>query len=97
MSAYHHFESIEQVTKCLAYFLKPGGSLLVVDFQKVDRDTFDDKRRAVVPHMAGISEAKMKSAFEEAGLTSVTYQFAFSMEWQGAPMADFIATGVKPI
>ncbi|KAF9464582.1 S-adenosyl-L-methionine-dependent methyltransferase [Collybia nuda] len=33
-SAYHHFESIQNVTNMLAYFLKPGGYLLVVDLLK---------------------------------------------------------------
>jgi len=30
-SAFHHFASIEDVTRTLVYFLKPGGALLVVD------------------------------------------------------------------
>ncbi|GLB35538.1 putative methyltransferase [Lyophyllum shimeji] len=33
-SAYHHFTSIDDVTRILAYFLKPGGTLLVVDLAK---------------------------------------------------------------
>lgn len=32
--AYHHFASISEKTKTLAFFLKPGGALIVVDFQK---------------------------------------------------------------
>lgn len=34
VSAYHHFTSIQDVTNTLAYFLKPGGHLLVVDLLK---------------------------------------------------------------
>ncbi|KAF8061712.1 S-adenosyl-L-methionine-dependent methyltransferase [Lyophyllum atratum] len=33
-SAYHHFTSIDDVTRILAYFLNPGGALLVVDLAK---------------------------------------------------------------
>ncbi|KAF5386915.1 hypothetical protein D9615_002001 [Tricholomella constricta] len=35
-AAYHHFTSIDDVTRILAYFLKPGGALLVVDLKKQD-------------------------------------------------------------
>lgn len=33
-SSYHHFLSIEDVTKALASYLKPGGSVLVADLMK---------------------------------------------------------------
>ncbi|RDB19283.1 hypothetical protein Hypma_013693 [Hypsizygus marmoreus] len=36
-SSYHHFTSIDDVTRVLAYFLKPGGSLFVVDLMKEGR------------------------------------------------------------
>jgi len=34
--AYHHFPSLEDITKVLAHFLKPGGTLLVVDLARND-------------------------------------------------------------
>ena len=40
-SSYHHFTSIENVTQTLVYFLKPGGTLLVVDLIKSDRENDD--------------------------------------------------------
>ena len=32
--AYHHFADIAETTRVLAFFLKPGGSLLVADIMK---------------------------------------------------------------
>ncbi|KAG5634465.1 hypothetical protein H0H81_001848 [Sphagnurus paluster] len=37
-SAYHHFKDISDVTRILAYFLKPGGALLVVDLATPEED-----------------------------------------------------------
>ena len=36
--AYHHFDSISEKTNTLAYFLKPGGSLIIVDFQRLNKE-----------------------------------------------------------
>ncbi|VDB84853.1 unnamed protein product [Peniophora sp. CBMAI 1063] len=106
--AFHHFASPEAYTKTLAYYLKPGGKLLVADFMPTaafDDSNTTEKMRAAVPHMKGFPESTMKEMFESAGLT----EFKYTKVWRGpAPMPDanipdeermidvFLAEGTKP-
>lgn len=94
-SAYHHIDSIEHVTKVLAYFLKPGGTLLVVDLEKTDVD-IHDSHNDIVPHRGGIEKVDIENAFRSAYLESFSYSRAFSAKLKGHPVALFIAKGVKP-
>ncbi|KAK0460712.1 S-adenosyl-L-methionine-dependent methyltransferase [Desarmillaria tabescens] len=104
--AYHHFESIDEITRILAYFLKPGGALLVTDRVSSDAELkiedVPENYEAIVPHKAGFSEEEMRKLFEGAGLGS------FSMNViPGVTMDDilpglinqklFLAKGVKPL
>ncbi|SJL10657.1 uncharacterized protein ARMOST_14048 [Armillaria ostoyae] len=72
--AYHHFESTDEITRILAYFLKPGGALLVTDRVSSDAvpkiEDIPEKYRAIVPHKSGFSEEDMRKVFEDAGLES---------------------------
>ncbi|KAK2460653.1 hypothetical protein APHAL10511_007123 [Amanita phalloides] len=94
-SAYHHIQSIEQVTEVLAYFLKPGGSLVVTDLEKTDVDVHQSDIH-IVPHPGGISKADIQQAFQHAGLDSFTYEPAFNAKMKGSSVTLFIAQGVKP-
>ncbi|KIL61165.1 hypothetical protein M378DRAFT_180178 [Amanita muscaria Koide BX008] len=96
-AAYHHFESIARVTQTLAFFLKPGGSLLVVDLEEMDPSMFNDEQRQLVAHAHGLSEAEIRKTFEGAGLESVTYGRAFTNSWKDVPLNAFIAQGIKPL
>ncbi|KAJ3514362.1 hypothetical protein NMY22_g14759 [Coprinellus aureogranulatus] len=71
-SAYHHFESPEEITKLLADYVKQGGSLVVVDMLKTEGQTIDEERKAYVAH-TGFSEEDMKQIFSQAGLEFVSY------------------------
>ncbi|KAF8638784.1 hypothetical protein AX17_001843 [Amanita inopinata Kibby_2008] len=93
--AYHHIESTQKVTQVLAHFLKPGGSLLVVDLEKTDSPIMDSHRH-IVPHRNGLEEAVIQHAFESAGLVSFSYRTAFEAKLHGYPVALFLAKGVKP-
>lgn len=98
-SAYHHFTSIEDVTRILAFFLKPAGALLVVDLAKLeksDHGIFSDHVHHIVPHKGGFEEADIRTAFEGAGLSSFSFNKAISAKKNGHDVKLFIAKGVKP-
>ena len=64
---------INETTRILATFLKPGGSLLIADFLKDSGtrpmdDTMLEPFKHVVAHKGGFAEAEMRATFEQAGL-----------------------------
>ena len=82
-ASYHHFPSVEDITKTLAFFLKPGGSLLVIDIMNpsdplvaassdsiVEGHLIPEKYHHIAPHTRGFTSAKIREVFEGAGLTS---------------------------
>ncbi|KAF8626033.1 hypothetical protein AX15_005123 [Amanita polypyramis BW_CC] len=96
-SAYHHFESIDKITRCLAYLLKPGGALIVLDFGRKDYDIVrEEAHRKIVPHSRGIDKADVIHAFEQAGLESVSYEHAFDTVIHDIPLSYVVVKGVKP-
>lgn len=106
--AYHHFASPQAYTKTLAYYLKPGGKLLVADLMPTsafDAPGVSERIHAAVPHQKGFTESVMREMFEGAGLVD----FKYTKVWRGpAPMPDadipeedrmidvFLAEGAKP-
>nr|GAT54405.1 predicted protein [Mycena chlorophos] len=62
-AAYHHLESISDTTRTLAFFLKPHGHLLVVDFLTTTDPIPED-----VPHKFGFSEKDIRTVLDAAGL-----------------------------
>ncbi|KAI0062076.1 S-adenosyl-L-methionine-dependent methyltransferase, partial [Artomyces pyxidatus] len=102
--AYHHFASYKDMTRVLAYFLKPGGSILVVDIMKDDAGTevIPQQFHHVVPHTAGISESEMRDAFEGAALEDFVFEKAGMAKRPdrvgqlGTSFNFFIAKGTKP-
>jgi SAM-dependent methyltransferase len=79
--SYHHFPSIEETTRILAYFLKPGGVLLVSDMLRPDstngeqpsESLFPEEFHHIVPHKEVFKEADIRKAYDFAGLS----QFEF--------------------
>lgn len=71
-SAYHHFDSPEEITKLLAEYVKPGGSLIVVDNIKKEGEVVDEKHKAYVTRY-GFTEDEMKPLFTQAGLEFVSF------------------------
>lgn len=96
--AYHHFSSIEEISRILAGFLKPGGCLLVADIMKGDewQEVIPEEFHHVVAHTGGLSEAEMRKAFEIAGLNSFTFEKATTAMKHGKHVDFFLAKGVKP-
>lgn len=103
-ASYHHFESIDTITKTLAFFLKPSGVLFVVDItpkesegsSAPDQALFPEKYRHVVAHHHGLSEGAMKAAFDGAGLTSFSFEPISPVQIHEHDAILFIAKGVKP-
>ncbi|CCM04533.1 uncharacterized protein FIBRA_06714 [Fibroporia radiculosa] len=93
--SYHHFPSVKEVTRVLAFFLKPGGSLLVSDVQKgsLKEDIFADHPH-IVAHQRGFDEGEMRSVFEGAGLTSFEFSVVCSGKLHGRPVDFFLARGL---
>jgi ubiquinone/menaquinone biosynthesis C-methylase UbiE len=100
-SAYHHFTSIDEVTRTLAHFLKPGGALLVVDLLNTD-----DGHRHVhqmipgdtnyVAHKGGLGEVEIRNAFEYAGFSSFEFNSkALRVQHRGRDAHLFTAKGLK--
>jgi len=106
-SAYHHFTSIEDVTKTLAFFLKVGGSLLVADLEKMDAAQAEHVHhdhgfwqhqeyvKHIVPHRFGFEESDIRVAFEGAGL-EFSYERAIQAKQHGNDVHLFLAKGIKP-
>ena len=96
--AYHHFASIQDTTRILSTFLKPGGSLLVVDILNDGRPRdFPSSAKHVVPHQSGFSVQVMRTTFEGAGLVEFSIREATKASMQGsAELSLFLAKGVKP-
>lgn len=90
----------------LAYFLKPGGALLVVDLLKTDdahaeghvhHHEIPDNAHYVA-HKGGFREVDMKNVFESAGLSSFDFDpKALAGQHHGHDAHLFIAKGVKPL
>ncbi|TDL15749.1 S-adenosyl-L-methionine-dependent methyltransferase [Rickenella mellea] len=96
--AYHHFPSIESVTKILAFFLKPGGALLVVDL--IHTDESEELHRShvlMVPHKGGFEEPHVRAAFDFAGLEQFSFKPVTKVTVNSHEMQLFFAKGVKPL
>ncbi|KIJ63336.1 hypothetical protein HYDPIDRAFT_92644 [Hydnomerulius pinastri MD-312] len=96
-SSYHHFTSIDEVTKALVSYLKPGGALLIADLVKdqTSHEVFPDNVHHIVAHKGGFSEEDMRSNFEKAGLKNFTFKIVGSAAHAGHPVSFFLASGDK--
>ena len=99
-ASYHHFPSIEETTRVLAHFLKPGGSLLVTDIKAAPdgRVLFRDTHHHIVAHTRGLTEEAMRAAFEGTCLVGFAMKDVFTarMKATGEDTLWFVARGVKP-
>ncbi|KAI0699194.1 S-adenosyl-L-methionine-dependent methyltransferase [Cerioporus squamosus] len=98
-ASYHHFPSIDDTTRILASFLKPGGSLLVADIRASEdgRELFPVTHHHLVPHKHGLSEGAVRAAFEGAGLVGFDMRDVFKarMRPTGEEVQWFVVRGVK--
>ncbi|KAJ3514361.1 hypothetical protein NMY22_g14758 [Coprinellus aureogranulatus] len=73
-SAYHHFENPEEITRLLKNFLKPDGTLIIIDnyAKGGEEEEIDDERRKYVTRF-GFNEEDMKQLFAAADLEFVSF------------------------
>lgn len=95
--AYHHFTDINDTTRILVSFLKPGGRLMVADLLK------DDSGRAIIPEQFqqvsshhGYAPDELKVIFEEQGLTDFDWEQVANFKVHGIDGKALLAIGVKP-
>ncbi|KAF9453665.1 S-adenosyl-L-methionine-dependent methyltransferase [Macrolepiota fuliginosa MF-IS2] len=95
-SAYHHFASVEGITRILASFLKPGGVLIVADIIHLEEEyELPAKHGHSVPHKHGLSKGDMQGAFDAAGLTMKVFE-DIPRAAESEDMNLFLAVGEKP-
>ncbi|KAJ3573307.1 hypothetical protein NP233_g2505 [Leucocoprinus birnbaumii] len=74
-SAYHHFASVDGVTRILASFLNPGGALIIADMiHKEEGYEFMANVGHAVPHKHGLSKTDIQRAFDGAGLSLKSFE-----------------------
>ncbi|KAF7971459.1 hypothetical protein HWV62_21036 [Athelia sp. TMB] len=99
-AAYHHFASIDSITRTLASYLKPGGALLVTDItQNADNtEVVSHPHANIVAHKSGFSPAEMEAVFTAAGLVDVAVnpEAITNIGVHGHDVTIFLAKGVKP-
>jgi len=100
-SAYHHFESIESVTRTLAFFLKPGGSLMVSDIMKSSNSdgmfAHSAAHTDIIAHKGGFDDTDIRKAFDAADLHDMTFDKVTSAKKDGHAVDFFLAKGVKSL
>ncbi|KAH9477724.1 putative methyltransferase C1347.09 [Psilocybe cubensis] len=102
-ASYHHFTAVEEITKTLAFFLKPGGVLFVVDntprqdANSADPSIFPQEFGHVVAHTNGFTEKEMKDLMEGAGLDSFVFERIMDFQSHGRDATLFISQARKPL
>jgi len=99
--AYHHFAIPADITRTLAFFMKPGATLLVTDILLSEAGEFlpdaaVGNAHLTVAHRHGFSEADIRGMFEGAGLVQVEFTPTFSAKMAGKDIRFFLARGVNP-
>ncbi|KAJ6546828.1 S-adenosyl-L-methionine-dependent methyltransferase [Mycena capillaripes] len=93
--AYHHIDDIATVTRLLTFFLKPGGTLLVVDYPTMDAAAVPEEVLPAIAHKGGISETAIKDVYDAAGLGKFQRVLFKGPKSPMHPEDIFLAKGVK--
>lgn len=90
------------MTQALCSFLRPGGSLLVIDLLKDETIDVDELfpehgTHNIVAHRGGFTRVQIQESFTMAGLESFEFKVAIKARKKGYPVTLFVAQGAKPI
>lgn len=105
--AYHHFVAVDDVSRELVRYLKPGGTLAVADIAHTELPDDCDEGAPppppimagyehLVAHTRGFSEEDIRAVFVGAGLENVSFELFTSAKRQGRDVHFFLGTGTKP-
>ncbi|RMZ86109.1 hypothetical protein DV737_g127, partial [Chaetothyriales sp. CBS 132003] len=91
---FHHFENLELCLQRLTERIKPGGTLIIVDFLSHEPE---ERFHKIVAHH-GFSQGQIKRLFEEAGLVDVDIVVMDGevLMHERLPRKVFAARGRKP-
>ncbi|EPQ50567.1 S-adenosyl-L-methionine-dependent methyltransferase [Gloeophyllum trabeum ATCC 11539] len=92
--AYHHFDSIDDTTRVLAHFVRPGGRLMVADLYRGD-DALIPEQYKHVAHHHGIDTGELKDVFAKHGIVGFEHEHAATFTMHGKEMSAFLAVGTK--
>lgn len=99
--AYHHFPDLDATTRMLAFFLKAGGTLVIVDLvRRSNKEIHPEEEQKtchgqVVAHKGGIDETLISRAFECAGLENYIYRPCVRIASKKGEDRLFLARGTK--
>ena len=107
--AYHHFAAVDEVSRELVKYLKPGGTLAVADIADTGQPDKSDSSDGgapplsplmagyehIVAHMRGFSEEDIHALFVGTGLEKVSFEVFTSAKRQGRDVHFFLATGTR--
>lgn len=110
--AYHHFAAVDEVSRELVKYLKPGGTLAVADIvddtgRQPDKSDSDGGApplsplmagyEHIVAHTCGFSEEDIRTLFVGTGLENVSFEMFTSAKRQGRDVHFFLATGTTAV
>lgn len=91
--AYHHLESISHATRRLSSYLKPQGSLFVIDLLNTDDvnmdELFTEHKDNLVAHRGGFTEEDVTKAFVAADM-SFEFLPSISVRKKGQLLSLFV-------
>ncbi|TFK45624.1 S-adenosyl-L-methionine-dependent methyltransferase [Heliocybe sulcata] len=95
--AYHHFPDIDDTTRILVNFLKPGGRLMVADLLKNESGSMliPEKHQHVFERH-GYAPEDLRTVFEKQGLTNFEWEQVAEFKMHGMDGKTLLAVATKP-
>jgi len=100
--AYHHFAAVDEVSRELVKYLKPGGTLAVADIADTGQHSDGGAPphlmagyEHIVAHTHGFSEEDIRALFVGTGLENISFELFTSAKRQGRDVYFFLATGTR--
>ncbi|KAI0088592.1 S-adenosyl-L-methionine-dependent methyltransferase [Irpex rosettiformis] len=101
VASHHHLPDIDATSRILDNFLKPGGSLLIVDILNENLGSSSqqpellEKYKDIVVHKSGFTEAEIRGNLEQAGLETIDFQILTTVLLHDRDVKLFLARGIN--